>query len=1128
MTTTRKFALVSLLVCFVLTLSLALGINASGPKTAMAAEPTNVNHYFYNQLDDEDKEASQLRKNFYQAMETMHKEGLFIQGEDYDLVAHNLVTQAQLEAFANGDQTILKIMAAARDAFYTDYNDIFYVDFGALSLRVTQSSDGKYHAWLGAGRYDTYYVNGLTNATEVRAAIAEYKTARDAVVAKAKAAKPSDDQVKALGTELATTVEQLRVAHAEIALSSVYRLETTCTPGNEGHIRTPYGVFVKGQALCEGYSRAFKAICDELGVPCVLVNGVYRHSGNQQELHMWCHVQLDGKWYAVDQTFDDVNGKKPDYAVQLGEDYNFDYTEDYFLKGAAFMNTNHATSPYKSEAEYPFTYPELTEDNLGTQTTAHGLFVVTQEPHNGAMDSTDITVSVFLDGEWCGYRDAAKKGYYIVMRHEGNYLPELRARSGDLSQFDDKGEYIGNTMLAWGYVNPVPGMYDGLIDDYDGYTVIQNESKSTGFEFAVTTIPPREYVEDYKDQYTADQAEEMFRYLGDPTMFVARSGLIETLYGDPNYQPAPHIVRSTPTHLTKLLIQKGLTYNVTVEYDQVLEIIPNEDGTIPELQVSVYGLRATGEILKGTNAITMDVIDNISWTSGVLNNQEFKGGTISFDFTPSIMYAHDNVLYMFDFNLRGVNSKKQVNTIEYAASYPCDAMCYKANGFHWSIFSQPQLLENDDLSKTGWVSSDGTDVTQTKDRLALVVTKPSAKQEDTMNDMLSDRLGLDHQSDGELQEGAFESITYNIQLTICKGVILETGQGIRLGVGFPEGFTYDDSLNGVTFTAYHFIHDKQNNITGVEEIECTVTPLGLILMVHSFSPFAIVVKHGEPEAVPEKTVILSAGNGGVAYAEVENEKGEKYQSNLFTVAKDASRTAVITANNGFVIEAISVNGKAMTIEANKKSMELALTYDEISVQHIIDVKFVAEKVKEAEEKRGETVVVAALRGADISVSSKSINVTVGENIEIKTSVITYVENGTNSYQWYKDGVALAGETDKNLTISNAKIADSGKYTLKVTTTSGDATAMGTSDVIEVKVTEKVTTPNPSNPSNPSNPTNPDPSDPNPSNPDPVNPNPTNPDKGGLSGVEKAFLYIAIGVIAMGVIMIVIILIKRKA
>ena len=1110
MTRTRKFALISLMICFVLTLALALGITASGPRTAMAAEKTKVSHYFYNQLTD-------TQKPLYEAMEDMHKSGAFINGEDYDLVANNRVTQSQLEAFAGGDQSLLKVLGAARDAFYTDYNDIFYVDFGALSLRVTQDNSGKYHAYLGSGRYDTYYVKGFNNAQEVRAAIAEYEAALESVVAKAVAAKPTQDQIDALGTEIATTVAQLREAHKQIALSSVYRLETTCTPGNEGHVRTPYGVFVKGQALCEGYSRAFKAVCDELNVPCVLVNGVYRHAEDKQELHMWCHVEIGDKWYAVDQTFDDVNGTKPDYAVQIGDEYNYEYTEDYFLKGAAFMNTNHASSPFKSEAEHPFEYPELTEDNLGTQTTAHGLFVVKQSPHDGAMNSTDIAVSVFIDGEWCGYRNAAKKGYYIVMRHEGNYLPELLARGKDLTNVSDD-EFLFkngptptniNTMVVWGYVNPIEGMYN--VEEFDSYTVIKDESKSTGFEFAVTTIPPREYNPLETD---IDRAAEMTTYSGDPTMFTARSGLIATEYGDPDYQPAPHIVRSTPTHLTKLSIQEGLIYDITVEYDQILELIPNEDGTLPELEVTVYGMRATGEVLKGTHAVKIGVIKDVTWTSGgEFTSSGIKGGTISFKLTPSLDFAHDNILYCFNFNLRGVNSKRQVNTIEYAAGHPSEPRCYIAYGYHWDLFGQPQLLENDDLSKSDWKMSDGSDASQSKDRLALVVTKPSPKQDDTMNNMLAKELDLEHQkadSTNNVQDGAFESFTFNIQLTICKGIVLETGQGVRISVGFPEGFTYNDSLDGVTFTAYHFKHDAQNNIIGVEEIECTVTPLGLILMCKSFSPFAIVVTKGDAPETPDKTVILSTTLGGTAYAEVdvENDDGTttKTQSNLFALKAGEKRTLEIKANVGYVIESVTIGNTVLTPNSNELTYEL--DYDALSAQNVIDVKFVAKSVQSVEKDRGHSAVIQKEEGATlqevkkatVTVTKKSVSVEVGEKVELSATVTKATD--TDTYQWYKDGKAINGQTGETLTIDNAKTSDSGSYTLKVTSTYDTMTVVAESDAIAVKVNAKADAPS------------------------------TNPAPNGNSGLatsDKVIIGVGAGIILLGILMLIILaVIKKKA
>ena len=957
---------ISLLVCIALAALIAFGVNmVSKTKITSAAQNTDVSHYFYNQLKTEEQ------RQFYKAMEKMNSEGIFIAGESYDLVKNGHVTRAQLEAYAGGDQSIIKVMGAARDAFYTDYNELFYVDFDYLSLRVTQDVDGEYHAYLGTGRADTYYTKGFDSKASVEAAIEKYNTALDAVVAEAKAAKPTEAQVNAYGQELANTVARIQYAHSWIAEHTIYKLESTCTPGNEGHVRTPYGVFVakhddgtqnkfldkdQGEALCEGYSRAFKAVMDKIGVPCVLVNGVYRHAEDKEELHMWCHVQLGDEWYAVDQTFDDINRRSGATGVLLKGLGNA-YTEDYFLKGASFMNTQHATSAYKSEAEFPFTYPQLAYHNLGSEiSTEHGAMIkVEQEPYDATLSSTNIKVSVFVEetdeygvgtgyGEWCSYAQAAKKGLYLVVRYEGNYLPEQILRAGgDLSdpKYQDDPS-LENALLAWAYVNPIPELYGEMIEDCDGYTIMRNTSKPTGFEFAVTTVAPRPYDYENRDKYTLDQISEMTTFLGDPTMFAARSGFIKLLYGDAAYNPPPFIVKATPSSWGKLSIGKG-PYNIMVEYDQYLKLPDGE-----QLQMSVVGMRATGEFVKGTNAVVLEkVVKDVDWDRGEGTNTNFiRGGRIWFTFTPSPEYAHDNIMYYFSFNLVGENSGKQVNDIEYCAGYESDACCYKANGFHWSVYAQPQLVENGDLSTEGWKTSDGTDLSETKSRLALVVTSPSKKQNSQMNDLLADALDMEQ---GDVKNGGFESITYNISLTICKGVSIETGQGVRIGIGFPEGFTYDDSMDGVMFKAYHFIRDAQNNVVEVEELEVTVTPLGLVILVHSFSPFAIVAMPGTAEATTNKTMIITSSSGGSAYVEVDGKK-----STMVTVKENESKKVKIKANDGYVIESVSIDGKAMV--ANSSELTLNIPYKDLSTSSFVEVKFVAKSVKEAETARGESIV----------------------------------------------------------------------------------------------------------------------------------------------------------------------------
>ena len=872
--------IVSLLACIVIAALTAFGLNlATRAKITSAAETADVSHYFYNQLKTNEQ------KEFYKAMEQMNSNGTFKSSGDYDLVANGHVTQAQLEAYANGDNTLLTAMGAARDAFYTDYNEIFYVDFGYLSLRVTQGEDGKFRAYLGNGRADTYYVNGFDSKESVNKAIDRYNAALEAVLTDARKAVPTDAQIKAYGEELAKTVAQIQYAHAWIAEHTLYRLESDCTKGNEGHIRTPYGIFVakydghngnkfgdsdQGEALCEGYSRAFKAVMDKLGVPCVLINGVYRHAENQEELHMWAYVQLkvknlDGEekyeWYAVDQTFDDLN-RRSGATGKLFFGFGDAYNEDYFLKGASLMNTQHATSPYKSEVEFPFTYPELAAHNLGSVVSyAHGgMIKVEQEPYDATLESSTIKVSVFVEdeggdgvGEWCGYQKAAKKGYYIVVKYEGNYLPEQIMRSGgDLS--DPKYENdtsLYNTLMTWAYVNPIPEV-SGYIEEYDEYTLLKDTGKPYGFEFAVTKVPPRPYDYEHREEYTADQVEEMFRFMGDPTIFIARSGFIETKYAEykDTYAP-PYVVKSTPSIQGKLDINES--YDITVEYDQYLKL---KDGDT-DIKMSVVGMRASGDFVKGKNAIVLEKVVDLStlkWDRGEGDNQNYvRGGRVSFKFTPSKEYAHDNVMYYFSFNLVGENSGVQVNPVGYAAAYECAACCYRSLGYHWNVWGQPQLLENGDLSTEGWETSDGKDVTETKDRLALVVTAPNKKQESQMNDLLADELKTE---EGDVADGGFQSYTYNISLAICKAVVLKTGQGVRVSIGFPDEFEYEDSMNGVTFKAYHFVRDEQNNVVDVEEIECTVTPLGLIILCKSFSPFAIVAVTGTAEESTDKNVII--------------------------------------------------------------------------------------------------------------------------------------------------------------------------------------------------------------------------------------------------------------------------------
>lgn len=89
------------------------------------------------------------------------------------------------------------------------------------------------------------------------------------------------------------------------------------------------GPIVYGQALCEGYSKAFMYLAQSLGYPCICSVGY----ANLQD-HMWNMVKVGGKWYNVDVTWDD-----PDNPDDIDEFTEIRY--DYFLLCDAELRVDH-------------------------------------------------------------------------------------------------------------------------------------------------------------------------------------------------------------------------------------------------------------------------------------------------------------------------------------------------------------------------------------------------------------------------------------------------------------------------------------------------------------------------------------------------------------------------------------------------------------------------------------------------------------------------------------------------------------------------------------------------------------------------------------------------------------------
>lgn len=537
-------------VAIVLAALLVLPFCLAGAK-AVNVEAANTSNmrYYYNQLPEE-------AKQLYDAMYQMYTQGVFKTGaQTYDLVANGHMTQEQLAAYGENYGSLLRAFGAARDAFYADYPDIFYVDFSSIAISVEGGGSGEFRAYIGPREgKDTYYVDGFGSLEQVEGAIGEHEARVNGIVQAAGGAQSVREQVIA--------------AHNAIIENTAYVLE------GGSHIRTSYGALVKGESLCEGYARAVKTVLDSMGISSVLVQGWYQDTDGSKNLHMWNYVQVDGKWYGVDATTDDGMSGSPGGSSA------------YLLVDGSVMGQHHIPDGVMSEAGFSFSYPEL--EGGGSQGGG--------TPDNGGAGSGDYQEIFSQGGLRVEYRDGTEygeemglfkvsyngMGYQQSVDKEGVYI---------LARFYQYVPATGEDVAGdWGYMDPKPF----ALPEMDDCLLLPN-GNSRLMEFAVTKVPPAGPL--YGDNLTAEELQYNLRFHGTDSDFLAASGQLENPKG--NYVTAPAVIKLTPSATGFLDV--GRKYSITAVFSEQLE---EYDG-----QTAGYELTVTD----GWSAIEYSKIENFKW-----------------------------------------------------------------------------------------------------------------------------------------------------------------------------------------------------------------------------------------------------------------------------------------------------------------------------------------------------------------------------------------------------------------------------------------------------------------------------------------------------------------------------------
>lgn len=873
---------------------LAALLTASFCLTGISGSVKAANHvrYYYQQL-------SQEAKQIYDAMYNMYGQEILKTGtQSYDLVENGHISAEQLAAYDGNYEGLLKSFGAARDAFYADYPEIFYVDFSNLAIGVEADGQGGYQAYLGIrdGK-DNYFVEGFTETQQVVNALNEQEAKINEIVQGAKGASQS-------------VREQVIYVHNAIIENTSYRLESNCSPGNGGHVRTSYGALVKQESLCEGYARAVKTVLDSMGITSVLVQGYYQDTDGSRNLHMWNYVQLDGKWYGLDATADDGLG-------------NGSGSDVYLLADSTVMEKHHIPDGVMSEAGFRFAYPQLEtsspENPDSGMTQPENPEPETPEPENpqpGAGSQGGGTSSDTEDEDSEGYREVFHQDGLIVKYREGTEAEEgagifeisyngmgyqEAAKEGIyiLARFHQYmpgyGEYVAGN---WGYSDPTPFMMPQRKD-----ALIIANSNSKFLEFAVTTIPPKGPL--YGDNLSAEELEENWNFQGTESDFLVSTGMLENPKG--NFVPAPFATILTPSS-TGFLVS-GKKYTITAIFNEQLE---EYDG-----QKAGYKLI----VEKGWSAVEKSKIENFRWDGD---------RTVTFDFTASEMFADNFVGYDFYITgLRGTGSQKEPDVFTYFAKKKISICAFRPQGYYWNVFGKPVLLEPGDLSYNGWQLSTGENLTDVATNVVLVASKPELVVTTPDAGQAGEMIDKIESTGAEV----VASSTYNIDLRVCNKNIIKAGDGVRMSVGFPEGYGAD--TEGVEYKAYHFIKEN-GKIIGVEEIGCVVTEYGLIIACKSFSPYAVVAVKADRNAEQEKSVLFLNSEGGEVLGDkiIELDKAQP------------SQTVTVRAKEGYCLSSINVSGKELQITDNK-NMSIVLSYDNLVYdENIAEVRFTAEKAQQ--------------------------------------------------------------------------------------------------------------------------------------------------------------------------------------
>lgn len=244
-----------------------------------AEKPMESNQWYYNQLTDVEKKIYTTIYNYYKF--DMDKGECRM--ENTKIVTKDKITIAN--------------MYQASMAVVLDNPSMFWIRYFLHSN--TKENDGKY--------VSSIHPVFSYNETAFKADALEYKGFFNSII----------KELDAAGIKQASIRKKIQLIHDYIVKTYNYRNETNILNAYTTDETRAIGyMMTHKEGCCASYAKILKALCDYYNIMCITVIS---------DDHMWNEVQINGKWYLLDATWDDVEP----------------ISYDYFLKGSESVTDKH-------------------------------------------------------------------------------------------------------------------------------------------------------------------------------------------------------------------------------------------------------------------------------------------------------------------------------------------------------------------------------------------------------------------------------------------------------------------------------------------------------------------------------------------------------------------------------------------------------------------------------------------------------------------------------------------------------------------------------------------------------------------------------------------------------------------